>query len=123
MGKDDPAAVEAYLAKLPRAERDALERVRAVIRRTVPGVEERIAYRMPVFSFGRDLVGFQANKNDLSLYPMSWGVTAALADEPSRFQVRGTAIHFTPDAPLPVKLIEKLVRARVRENKQRGVKQ
>ena len=40
--KHDPDAVDAYLSTLPRPERDALKRLRALIKKTVPGVEERV---------------------------------------------------------------------------------
>ena len=53
--KNDPLAVEAYLATLPRAERDALEQLRTLIKETVPQVEERISYGTTVmFSLGID---------------------------------------------------------------------
>ena len=42
--KNDPAAVDAYLASLPKDEREALERLRRLIKETVPEVEERISY-------------------------------------------------------------------------------
>ena len=42
--KNDPLAVEAYLATLPKAERDALEQLRTLIKETIPQVEERISY-------------------------------------------------------------------------------
>ena len=55
--RDDPGAVDAYLATLPKAERDTLEQLRTLIKETVPKVEERISYGTAVmFSLGRDLV-------------------------------------------------------------------
>ena len=42
--KNDPLAVDTYLATLPKAERDALEQLRTLIKETVPLVEERISY-------------------------------------------------------------------------------
>ena len=54
--KNDPLAVDAYLATLPRAERDALAQLRTLIKETVPQVEERISYGTAVmFSLGSDL--------------------------------------------------------------------
>jgi hypothetical protein len=57
--KNDPAAVDAYLATLPARERETLQRLRTLIEETLPHVEERISYGTTVmFSLGRDLVGF-----------------------------------------------------------------
>ena len=41
---NDSQAVEAYLATLPRPEREALERLRILVKETVPHVEERVSY-------------------------------------------------------------------------------
>ncbi|MGH2827851.1 MAG: hypothetical protein ACRDKF_12885 [Actinomycetota bacterium] len=41
--KNDPGAVEAYLAGLPEADRSALEDLRELIKNTVPDVQERIS--------------------------------------------------------------------------------
>ena len=57
--KNDPRAVDAYLATLPKVERESLEALRTLIKQTIPQVEERLSYGTTVmFSLGRDLVGF-----------------------------------------------------------------
>ena len=38
--KNDPQSVDAYLLKLPKAERETLERLRSLIKDTVPEAEE-----------------------------------------------------------------------------------
>ena len=59
--KNDPAAVDAYLATLTSRERETLKKLRALIKETVPKVEERISYGTAVmFSHGLDLFGFVA---------------------------------------------------------------
>jgi hypothetical protein len=56
--KNDPAAVDAYLATLPAREHEPLQRLRTLIKQTVPHVEERVSYGTTVMcSLGRDLVG------------------------------------------------------------------
>jgi hypothetical protein len=42
--KNDPPAVDAYLATLARAERESLEQLRTIIKETIPRVEERVSY-------------------------------------------------------------------------------
>jgi uncharacterized protein YdhG (YjbR/CyaY superfamily) len=67
--KNDPAAVDAYLATLPARERETLQRLRTLIKETVPHVEERISYGTTVmFSLGRDLVGFVSQSKHLSFF-------------------------------------------------------
>jgi len=70
--KSDRQAVDAYLATLPKAEREILERLRALIKATIPRVEERVSYGTTVmFSLGRDLVGFVSQPKHLSFFTAS----------------------------------------------------
>jgi uncharacterized protein YdhG (YjbR/CyaY superfamily) len=116
--KNDPQGVDAYLATLPKAEREALVRLRTLIKRTIPQVEERISYGTTVmFSLGRDLVGFVSQRRHLSFFTASPKLAQTLKDElATTHKVSGATIHFSPDNPLPAVLVEKILRARVREN-------
>jgi uncharacterized protein YdhG (YjbR/CyaY superfamily) len=116
--KNDPQAVATYLATLPEPEREALGRLRALVKKTVPQVEERISYGTTVmFSLGRDLVGFVSQPRHLSFFTASPKLAQAMKGEITKtHKVSGATIHFSPDAPLPTRLVEKILRARVREN-------
>ena len=116
--KHDPKAVEAYLATLPKDAREALGRLRTLVKKTVPHVEERISYGTTVmFSLGRDLVGFVSQPKHLSFFTASPKLAQAMKGEITKtHKVSGATIHFSPDNPLPTGLVEKILRARVREN-------
>ena len=116
--KNDSAAVDAYLATLPKRERDTLQGLRALIKETVPNVEERISYGTAVmFSSGRDLVGFVAQPKHLSFFIASPKVAAAMKVIIGKtHKVSGATIHFSPENPLPTGVIKKIVQARLREN-------
>jgi uncharacterized protein YdhG (YjbR/CyaY superfamily) len=116
--KNDTAAVDTYLAALPASERETLQKLRALIKETVPKVEERISYGTAVmFSRGLDLFGFVAQRKHLSFLTASPKLAAAMKAEISKtHKVSGATIHFSPEDPLPAALVKKIVRARVREN-------
>lgn len=116
--KNDPAAVDAYLATLPGAEREVLEALRTLIKDAVPQVDERVSYGTTVmFSKGRDLVGFVSQPKHLSFFIASPGLARAMTDEITRtHDVSGATIHFSADHPLPAELVRKILRARIREN-------
>ncbi|MCL4296816.1 MAG: DUF1801 domain-containing protein [Anaerolineae bacterium] len=116
--KNDPAAVEAYLATLPEAEQETLESLRRLIKKTIPEVDERISYGTTVmFSLGRDLVGFVSQKKHLSFFTASPKLAAAMKGEITKtHKVSGATIHFTPDNPLPTVLVKKIIEARLAEN-------
>lgn len=115
--KNDPAAVDAYLASLPEAERLALESLRRLIKDTVPTVEERISYGTTVMiSLKYDLVGFVSQKNHLSFFTASPKLVEEMKDEITKtHKVSGATIHFSPENPLPEELVKKILRRRVEE--------
>jgi uncharacterized protein YdhG (YjbR/CyaY superfamily) len=116
--KNDSAAVDAYLATLSKRERETLQELRALIKKTVPKVEERISYGTAVmFSVGRDLVGFVAQRKHLSFFTASPKLAAAMKPAIAKtHHVSGATIHFSPENRLPAALIKRIVRARLREN-------
>lgn len=111
-----PADVEGYLAKQPPAVRDALERLRAVIRAAAPEAVETVSYGVPAFKYrGRPLVSYGAGKAHCAFYVQSPSVMEAhRAAIEAHDSAKGT-IRFTPDAPLPDRLVTTLVRARMAE--------
>jgi len=54
--KNDPAAVDVYVATLPARENETLERLRRLIKETVPPVEARISYGTTVMFSHLDLI-------------------------------------------------------------------
>jgi uncharacterized protein YdhG (YjbR/CyaY superfamily) len=116
--KNDSAAVDAYLATLRKDEREALQRLRSLIKETVPKVEERISYGTTVmFWLGRDLVGFVSQPKHLSFFTASPKLAQAMKHEIAKtHRTSGATIHFSPENPLPAPLVKKIVRARLREN-------
>jgi uncharacterized protein YdhG (YjbR/CyaY superfamily) len=120
--KHDPEAVDAYIAGLPEAEQTALEDLRALIKSTVPEVQERISYGTSViFAVERDLVGFVAQEKHLSFFTMSPELATALRDQiKATHSLSGASIHFSPDNPLPASLVKKILRARLKEEAGKG---
>ena len=115
------SAVDDYLAALPPDQRAALEHLRATIRAAAPDATEAISYAMPAFKQdGRGLVAYAGFKAHCSLFPMSSGVIGDLADDLAGFTTAKGTIRFTPDAPLPDALVERIIRTRLAEIAARG---
>ena len=117
--KNDSAAVDAYLGTLPGEERETLERLRQLIKKLVPNVEERISYGTVVmFSLKRDLVGFASQAKHLSFFTASPPLAARMKAEISKtHEISGATIHFSPEKPLPDALVKKILKARVAEDR------
>jgi uncharacterized protein YdhG (YjbR/CyaY superfamily) len=105
--------VDDYLAGLADADQAALARVLALALAEVPEAEQGTSYGMPALRYrGKPLIGFQAAKNHLAVYPFSPAAVDAVRDQvPSAGVSKGT-VRFTVDEPLPERTIRDLVRAR-----------
>jgi uncharacterized protein YdhG (YjbR/CyaY superfamily) len=105
-----------YLDGLPREQKAALDRVRAVVRGVAPDAAEGKSYGMPAFLLGgRPLLGFRAAKAHLSVFPFSPAAVEAVEDRLEGFSLSKGTVRFTPDNPLPEDVLADLVRARMRE--------
>lgn len=106
--------IDAYLAKRPADQRDALQQLRAQISGLLPDAQESISYGIPTFKLGgRAVVWYAGWKSHCTIYPLTDSFLAAHTDELEGFERTKGSLHFTPDAPLPDRIVEGLVRARL----------
>jgi uncharacterized protein YdhG (YjbR/CyaY superfamily) len=80
-----------------------------------PRAEEVISYGMPGYKYHGMLVYFAAFKNHCSFFPGSSRIIK-MYDELKEYKTSKGSIQFTIDKPLPVSLVKKIVKARMREN-------
>jgi uncharacterized protein YdhG (YjbR/CyaY superfamily) len=117
MMRSKPAkTAAAYLKALPADQRAALQRVRKTVLATCPDAEEVISYGMPAFKWKGILLYMAAATHHCAVYGP---ISKAVAEEPAayaRFLASKGTLKFTPEKPLPLALIRKLVKARMREN-------
>ena len=118
--KDSIEGVEEYLAQVPEPAQSTLRKVRAAIQSAVPrDATEGISYRMPAFRYKGALVAYAAFKKHCSFFPMQSSLLDAMKDELKAYRTAKGTLQFALDKPLPVPLIKKMVKARVKENKAR----
>jgi uncharacterized protein YdhG (YjbR/CyaY superfamily) len=108
--------VDAYLSRLPKESRAALEKLRQTVKATVPEAIEVISYQIPTFKYhGRMLVSYAGFSAHCSFFP-GIGPIVTHQSELKAFQTSKGTIRFTTDKPLAASLIKKLVKTRVRLN-------
>ena len=91
---------------------------RRAIKAAAPKAEECISYAMPAFRLnGAVVAGFAANAKGCSYFPFSGSTLATLAADLEGYSQTKSALHFTPDAPLPKGLVRKLLKARIAETR------
>jgi uncharacterized protein YdhG (YjbR/CyaY superfamily) len=70
---------------------------------------------MPAFRLNGILVYFAAFKNHIGLYPTSSGIEA-FKEQLSGYEVSKGTMRFPMNKPIPLDLVKKMVRFRVKEN-------
>ena len=115
-------AVNEYIVNLPIEQQIALERVRQIIKSTVPEAVEFISYKMPAYHCHGMIGGFAAFKNHCSFYPWNAQTIEDFAAELKDFKTSAGTIQFTPEKPLPEALLQKILRYRVAGNLEKNKK-
>jgi uncharacterized protein YdhG (YjbR/CyaY superfamily) len=113
------STVNEYIASLPPQMRKLMNELRKIIKAEVPEGEDKISYNIPVFTFHGSLIYFAAWKEHISLYPRTAAMEAAIKELSTYASAKGT-IRIPADKPLPVDMIKKIVRYRVKENLQKS---
>ncbi len=108
--------VDEYIATHPIDMRKRLKLLRQTIREAAPGASQVISYDMPAFKMESGyLLAFAAWKNHIAMYPVPSG-SAAFNKEISRYVAHKSTIQFPHDKPLPLALIRKIVKYRMKDN-------
>jgi uncharacterized protein YdhG (YjbR/CyaY superfamily) len=110
-----PNEVDRYIAGFPAGIQALLGRLRATIIKTAPGGEEVISYKMPACKLNGILVWYAAYKKHIGFYPTS-GPIKFFDGELTDYKTSKGAIQFPVDKPLPLGLITKIIKFRVKEN-------
>ena len=116
-----PANINQYIAAFPAGVQKILQDVRTVISKAAPDAEEAIKYGIPTFVLGGNLVHFGGFKTHIGFYPAPSGIEA-FKNELSKYKLAKGSVQFPLDRPLPLALIARIVKFRVRENEQTGLK-
>ena len=111
--------VNEYIARYPPEVRKALRDLRKTIRSAAPQAEERIGWGMPGYKHHGWLVFFGGFKDHCSFFVASTALTKTLKKELAPYKPSGGTVHFTPERPLPAKLVKSIVKMRMAENELR----
>jgi uncharacterized protein YdhG (YjbR/CyaY superfamily) len=114
-----PKNIDEYIAGFQLDIQKKLNEIRITIRKAAPQAEEAIRYSMPTFILHGNLVHFAAMKNHIGFYPTPTGIEK-FKKELSIYKRGKGSIQFPLKDPVPLDLIAKIVKFRVRENLERA---
>jgi uncharacterized protein YdhG (YjbR/CyaY superfamily) len=93
--------------------------VRAVLRKGAPAAEETISYRIPALRENGILVYFAGFKNHIGMFPPVRGdvrLVAAL----KRYRGPKGNLRFPLDEPMPLALIARIAKLRVKQDREKA---
>ena len=120
-GATAPATIDEYIAGFPAYVQKSLQALRTTIRKAAPNAVEAIKYGIPTFVQGENLVHFGGYKAHVGFYPTPSGI-AAFKQDLSAYDGAKGSVQFPLDKRLPLSLITRIVRFRVKEVQQKAAK-
>lgn len=109
-----PKSVDDYLARASNDQRTALEKIRRTIKAAAPNATESLSYGIAGYKYkGKPLIYLGYAKGHCAVYGVPTG-----GAELEAYDVSKGTIRFPADEPLPVRLVTKIVKARVAEIEQ-----
>ena len=117
--RGSPRTIDEYIAGFPRDVQKILQQVRGTIRKAAPEAEETIKYQIPTFVLNGNLVHFGGFEKHIGFYPTPSGI-AAFKNELAAYDGAKGSVQFPLDRPIPFSLIEKIVKFRVKEAREKA---
>jgi uncharacterized protein YdhG (YjbR/CyaY superfamily) len=108
-----------YIALFPENIQEILQKLRATIKKSAPGAEEVISYKIPAFKLNGMLVWFAANKEHIGFYPTASPIRV-FKKELASYKTSKGAIQFPIEKAIPLTLVKDIVKFRVSENLQKA---
>lgn len=119
--KIKPTSIEEYIDTAPAEVQAKLRQMQACIRKAAPGATESLKWGMPAFSYQKILVTFAVFKKHIGFYPMPSAIKA-FAKDLTKYKTASGSIQFSLEKALPLTLISKIVKFRVKESKEGTIK-
>ena len=113
--------IDSYISQFPADVQAVLKKARETIRKAAPEAEEVISYKMPAFEEHGILVYFAAWETHIGLYPPISG-DEALEKAVAPYAGPKGNLQFPLDKAIPYKLIERIVKLRVKQNTEKAAR-
>jgi uncharacterized protein YdhG (YjbR/CyaY superfamily) len=110
--------VDEYISTFPASTKKILQQVRKTIKAAAPQAEDVISYNMPASKLNGILVYYAAYEKHVGFYPTASGIRV-FEDQLRNYKFSKGAIQFPIDKPMPVALITKIVKFRVKETQEK----
>jgi uncharacterized protein YdhG (YjbR/CyaY superfamily) len=108
-------SIDDYINQFSDDIKSMLETIRTAIKKAAPKASEVISYGMPAFKQNKVLVYFAVSKNHIGFYPTPSPIEV-FSKELENYKTSKGAIQFPLDKKIPLTLISKITKFRVKED-------
>ena len=108
--------IDQYIAMQAVEVQPILRKIRDVIRAAAPEATEKIAWQMPTFWQGENLIHFAAFKKHIGIFP-GGEAPVVFADKLTGYKTAKGTIQFQLNKPIPYDLIDEITRWRAANKK------
>lgn len=116
-----PATVTEYIDAAPKVAQAYLKQIRKIVKASAPKADESVSYGMAAYKYlGKPLVYFAGYEQHIGFYATPAG-HEAFKKELSVYKTGKGSVQFPLQEKLPLNLIERMVKFRVKENEAKAV--
>lgn len=119
--KSKPTTVSEYIKLAPKEGQAHLRKMYACAKTAAPKATEAIKWGAPTFAYHRILIAFAGHKKHMGFMPTPPVITAFKKDLVKYKTSKGT-IQFPYDQPLPITLIKKMIKLRIKQSLEKDVR-
>ncbi|MCB9806179.1 DUF1801 domain-containing protein [Candidatus Nomurabacteria bacterium] len=116
-----PQTISEYIKQAPKESQKQLKEIRKCLKEVTPKAIESLKWSMPAFSYDRILFTYAGFKKHIGFYPTP-SVIKEFKKELINYKTAKGSIQFPLDKPLPISLIKKIAKFRVKELKEKDAK-
>lgn len=116
-----PKTVSQYIKQAPKEAQAKLHEMRKCLKKVAPKAVESLKWSMPAFSDERILFTYAGFKKHIGFYPTP-SVIEAFKKDLEGYKFAKGSIQFPLDKPLPLALIRKIAKYRVKELAEKDAK-
>ena len=110
-----PKTIEEYIEAEPKELQARLRQLHSCILKAAPRAKEGLKWSMPAYSYERILVTFSVFQHHIGFYPTPSAVEA-FSKSLTKFKTAKSSIQFPHNEPLPITLITKITKYRVKDS-------
>jgi uncharacterized protein YdhG (YjbR/CyaY superfamily) len=118
---NEATTIDDYIADSPKDTQKHLKQIREVVRKLVPDAKEDIKYGMPTYVLNGNLLHFAGFEHHIGFYPTPTGISSFKKDLAPYKQGKGS-VQFPLDKPMPLALITRIIKYRLKQNLEKGKK-